>query len=322
LIAVRLSEEWFTSRIDKEIEEYSPVDQVILGTRVRGTARTLGKPTVSLKRDPDNASLHVVLTGTTTSRTVGRNGPAIIYSRSLTQFTATKQIAFEAGKGFYALPAEIQATTRTTTEDIRSTRRGLLGRIVVRRAWRKVAENKPLTTEIARRSAQARIRAAFDRQMEAMLAQLNRAADLRETLAMLRGGSGEARYICRSTESYVEFISRPPDGEACSPGPPALANFDSPVQIWVHRSLIPSDMAPAIAQVRLVRSALEELVERFTKVVPVSLEESTSVNRPPSKPPAMQCQFVDDWTVLSWDDNSPAVSIAAFAKPSARPLYR
>ena len=322
LIVVRLSEEWFTSRIDKEIEEDSPVDQVILGTRVRGTARTLGKPTVRLDRDPDNASLQVVFTGTTTSRTIGRNGPAVIYSRSLTQFTATKRIAFEAGKGFYALPAEIQATTRTTTEDIRSTRRGLVGRLVVRRAWRKVAENKPLTTEIARRSAQARIRAAFDRQMEAMLAQLNRAADLRETLAMLRGGSGEARYLCRSTENYVEFVSRPPNGEACPPGPPALGNFEAPIQVWVHRSLIPGDLAPAIAQVRLVRSAVEELVERVTKVVPVSLEEPAVQDRPPTKAPAVQYQFVDDWTVLSWDDTSPAVSIAAFAKPSARPVYR
>src|SRR5688572_19983716 len=87
LVVVRLTEEWFTSRIDKQIDELSPVDQVILNTRVRGTARTVGKPRVELRPDANNATLQVVLSGTTVSRTVGRNGPAIIHSRSTTAFT-------------------------------------------------------------------------------------------------------------------------------------------------------------------------------------------------------------------------------------------
>jgi hypothetical protein len=274
-----------------------------------------------LQPDPDSAAIQVVFCGTTTSRTVGRNGPAIIYSRSQTRFTATKQIVFEAGKGFYALPAAINATTQTTTEDIRSTRRGLIGRMVVRRAWRKVAENKSLTTEIARQNAQARIRAAFDRQMDGMLAQLNRAAELRETLAMLRGGNGEPRYLCRSTENYVEFVSRPANGKRCPPGPPDLADFEGPIQVWVHRSVFPNDLAPAIAQVRLARSAIEQLVERVTRVVPVSLDPQQPPAQLSGRTPPMQFQIVDDWSVLSWSDTRPAVSIAAFSEPG-RPVNR
>lgn len=316
LVVVRLTEEWFTSRIDRQIDEQTPVDQVILDVRVRGTARTVGQPRVELRRDPDNAALQVVLSGTTVSRTVGRKGPAIIHSRSETKFSATKQIVFTAGKGFTALPAEIQADTRTTTDKVESTRGGFIGRLVQRRAWKKIEENRPLTTSIARSIATERIRAAFERQMEDMLVQLNRSADLRETIALLRGRHNGPGYTCCSTDKYVQFAVAGGSGQAAT-CPPALGNFDAPVQIWVHKSLVPPRLAPAITQFRLARSSIEELIGRFGLVLPAAsgLPDQQSDQQAVT---AMRYQFVEDWTVLSWRDARPPVSLAQFRGSSSR----
>ncbi len=311
LVVIRLTEAWFTSRINRRIDEQSPVDQVILNTRVRGTARTVGVPKVELLPSPHHGGLRVVLSGTTVSRTVGRNGPAIIQSRSETTFRATKQVVFTPGKGFTAEPAEIHSDTRTMTEKVSSTRGGLIGRVVQRQAWKKIEESRPLTTQIARGLARQRICDAFDRQVEDMLVQLNRSADLRETIAMLRGRTNGPRYSCRSTDKYVEFALAGTLGENAS-CPPALANYEAPIQVWVHRSLVPTELAPAIAQIQRARESIEGLIDRFARVVPVGAgiaEQPVAVERATN---AMHYQFVDDWTVLSWQDARPAVSLADF----------
>jgi hypothetical protein len=314
-VVIRLTESWFTSRIDRPIDEQSPVDEVILGHRVRGTARTVGQPQVQLCEDPDDASLRVVMTGTTVSRTVGHSGPVTVRSRSETTFTATKQIVFTPGKGFAALPAVIQASTRVATEDVQTSRRRLIGRIVQRRAWREINANRPQVTEIARRRATVRIGEALDRQVDEMLVQLNRSADLRETIAMLRGPGDEPRYCCRSTNKFVEIAIGGARGDR-SPLPPALGDYESPVQVWFHKSLVPPAIAPAMARFQSLQTSFEDILGRLERGVPLVsafLQPTASQSRP-----VLNYQVVDDWTVLSWHDSRPAVSIADFGSRTLR----
>jgi hypothetical protein len=132
-IVVRVSRDAVTPLADMQIDTTTPVEDVILGTYVRGKARTTGQPAVEFVANPNQATFAVLLKGATVSRTVGRNGPATIYTRADTHFTATTQVRFEPGRGFVAERAKIAATTRATNEGI-GTRRGLVGWIVHRRA--------------------------------------------------------------------------------------------------------------------------------------------------------------------------------------------
>jgi hypothetical protein len=313
LAVMRLTERWFESRIGGDVVEQSPVDQVILNTRVRGTAQTSARPAVKLQEDPQRASLQVVFTGVTNSKTVGRNGPAILHSRSQTRFTATKQVVFTPGRGFEAQPAQVDADTLTVTDDIQSTRGGWLGRLVVRRAWKKVAENKPLSTEIARQRAMAHIAEAFDRKIDDLLVEWNRAADLRETLAVLRDGDGSPGYCCRSTKDYVEFaLAGDPAIGAKAFAPPNLADFDAPIQLWVHRSLVPTRLLPAVTQLQATRSSVDDFFTRLSRVAPVSLPwQATAVAAAPPRTNAVAYQFVDDWSVISWSPQEESKSLVA-----------
>jgi hypothetical protein len=323
-VVVRLTEDWFASRLGKDVTEESPVDQIILNTHVQGTAHTVGRSHVKLQSDPQRASFRIVFSGVTNSRTTGRHGPAILSSRSQTQYTATKRIVFVPGEGFRTQPANIDANPQTTTDDIRSTRGGWIGRLVVRRAWRKVAENKPLTTEIARQNAMSRIAAAFDRRVEGMLASWNRAADLRETLALMRGQDGSPGYTCRSTSDYVEFAlaSQAPSGEhARVRSPPALAELPGSMQVWVHRSLVPPQLLQRFAQMQSAQASLASTLEGLSRIVPVSHPRLPSATDAPGRTNFVPYQFVEDWTVISLPAasvESTPVSVAAVPSAGAR----
>ncbi|MEX2175515.1 MAG: hypothetical protein WD872_14220 [Pirellulaceae bacterium] len=309
-VVLRLSDKWFDSFVDREVVRDSPVDQVVLGVHVVGTARTLGNTKVALRTNPNHASFEVVFRGNTHSRTVGRKGPAVIHSRSETNFTATKQVVFEAGRGFYALPAKIASDTRCATDGIETTRRGWLGRVIERRAWKRIAQSKPITAQIAHDNAAERISAAFDRQIEDMLVQLNKAADLRETLALLKSSDGKARYACCSTPGYVQFMSASKARAPAPQLPPAIGNLDAPVQIWIDRAVIPANLAPAFARLQYVGSEVEGLVERLSNFLPSPLR---GANRPPPPRPALNYQFIEKWTVVSWqapEDTEPLERVA------------
>lgn len=314
-IVIRLTQAWFSSRINRPIDEQSAVDEIILGTRVRGAARTVGTPDIQLCEDPDDISLQVVMTGSTVSRTAGCSGPVTVRSRSQTAFTATKQIVFTPGKGFIALPAAIAARTRVATEDVQTSRRGLIGRIVERRARRQIDANRPRVTEIARQRATVRIAQAFDAQVDDMVAQLNRSADLRETIAMLRGPGKEPRYSCRSTDKFVE-IAIGSAGAGPAPLPPALVNYDVPVQVWLHKSLVPQTIAPALSRFQLLQSSLQLILNRLERTLPVAFALAAPADS--RSRPTVNYQVVEDWTVLSWHDSRPAVSLADFGGRTLR----
>ena len=185
-LVLRVSDAMLNSLVGNiHFERQTDVRDTVLGTSVFGTARIVGEPRVVLAPSAEQATFYIVFHGTVCSRTVGYNGPAIIYSRSETRFSATRKIAFDPKKGFYALAPELKSHTRIFVDGIGSTCGGLVGRIVRRRAARLEIARRPEATEIVRQKTGRRIIAAFDRTTEERLARLNSQPQFR-TLALLQ----------------------------------------------------------------------------------------------------------------------------------------
>jgi hypothetical protein len=205
---------------------------------------------VQLHECADQATFQVVIEGTAHSKSVGYNGPAVIHSRSVTTFTATKQVVFEPGRGFYALPPKVAARTQTFTDGVDSTRRGLVGRIVRRKASQQVALRHDEAQEIARQKAERRIALAFDRHMEQRLARLNRAAEFRSlAIAALRpAGSSEPTYACCSTSQFLQIAANFGEGGPAIdlPVKGAASRAAAPIEVWIHQSLVGNRLATAL----------------------------------------------------------------------------
>ncbi len=247
-IVVRLSDAMLNSSMAKGFARETEVRDVILGTSIYGRASIQAQPCVALQECPDQATFQIVIEGAAHSRSTGYNGPAIIYSRSVTTFRATRQVIFDPGRGFYALVPQVQARTQTFLDGIGSSRGGIVGRIVRRRASRQAAAQHELATEIARQKAERRIAMLFERHTEQRLARLNRIADLRGmAIAALRpAGSGEPNYACCTTPNYLQIATNFTAAEPSIALPGAASAAAAPIEVWVHRSLLGDRLAAAI----------------------------------------------------------------------------
>jgi len=348
-VVFRVSEDVLNSLLgNNDIDRQTNVRDVILGTTIYGTARVVGKPGIQLIEKPDQATFHLTFQGTAQSRTTGYNGPAIIYSRTVTTFSATKQVVFEPGQGFRALPAQVTAQTRVFLEGIGSQRGGLIGRIVRRRAGQIAEERRPLTTEIARQKAEQRIAFALDRGGEERLARLNGMAQFRSTLAalLMPVANGQPKYACCTTPYYVQIATNFGGGGSAIELPVATsADADGPaVEIWVHDSLGGERVANALdlltAQftARDVLTAISAAVQvigehqqpdsQFVSLVsaqPIRLQKTgpwrvikldipTEAPQIVAKPPASRTVTVASTTPTA----APAASRASVARPGNR----
>jgi hypothetical protein len=249
LIVLRLPIKNIAAQIgDRQIDFQTPVREVILGTPVSGVARMVARPQVKLAPSEDRARFQVVFTGTVYSRTIANGGPALVHGHSITRFTATKEVVFEPGKGFSAGPPVVQSSTQCFTDRIDSTRGGLVGRIVQRRAAGEVAAKRPAVTAIARERAIRRITAAFEKHMDERLARLNKAVEFQIVLADLRTREGNRRLRASTTATHVQLADVIHNNEASIELPmlAASGNGNSPVEIWVHGSVVPPEVAKAL----------------------------------------------------------------------------
>ncbi|HUE74205.1 MAG TPA: hypothetical protein VMP01_25215 [Pirellulaceae bacterium] len=307
-VVVRFSEDLFTSLVHRDIDEQSPVQEVILGTPVAGQARTLAQPRVNLIPHSSQAALEVVMEGTTVSRTTGRNGPAIIHSRSTTQFRAVKQVHFSPQKGFYALPATIELNTQLVTESIGSTRGGLLGRLVRRRASREVQEKRPQTLAIVQGKAARRIAAVLDEQVNEGLARLNRRKEVRGILLALLPGNSSPQYACCSTEHYVQIAASLGPGADRPIILPAADYLTSPVQVWIHRSVLRPQIPAILSRLGGGPLDMSGLVS-FSQAAPVAflgaeLIKTAATNAYKSSP--FDVETIADWMVVEFGKQPPS----------------
>jgi hypothetical protein len=256
------------------------------------------------------------LRGTHVSRTVGRSGPAIVHTRAETYFTATKRIRFQPGKGFVAEPAKIAVRTRTINEGVSSTRRGLIGRIVVRRASREVAALQPQLDAIARQRAETRIRAAFDRYTDTRLARLNESTDMRPAIAWLLGGEGEPSFALSTQNNCVQIVASSASAEAFQPVElPAIGQSAAPVQIWVHESVI-GDRIASLLKLVDQSSRRTTIAGRALDAVPSAIKDSLGLSATTKDvTPALNYATAQDWIVVQIG-NQPRPSVEASEQPA------
>jgi hypothetical protein len=291
-IVICLSDELFAPFIERPIDELHPVDEDILGVRAVGQARVVGQPKLVLDDDPGRATFRVTIEGTVQTQTVGRKGPVEIHSSSKTSFSATKRVTFQPGCGFVGEPAQIEAKTTSQTERIEPDRRGILGRAIERRAWRRVAESRAEAERIVQAKAEVRIREAFDRLLEARMARVNRRVDQRYVIGALLGGHQAPCYQCWTRGGSLVITASADRHSSESPAVDqlAFATQDPPVQVWVHEGVVGDRLAAVLRGVDLARRMLGHLAA----AIPAA--DASAVRSRPSG--AYDFSAVGDWIVV------------------------
>lgn len=184
VMVLRVSEKYLESLFARDINKQTQVNRVVLGTRATGRAHTVGRADVDTKPAKNDAAFYVKIIGTTTSRTTGRNGPAIIYSRSITKWTSQKIVRFD-GENFKASPATIESTTKITPLGADSILPGIRGRIVSRVAAKRAREYNSRAEHISGDDTKKQVLSDVNRVVDGQIQKLNDRLDSRPMMAYL-----------------------------------------------------------------------------------------------------------------------------------------
>jgi len=295
-----------TGLFNRTTDVQMPVSDVILGTPVSGTARVAGKSHVELVPSTNAASFAVVFQGTVYSRTVGKRGPAVINGHSITHFKATNEIAFQPGVGFYSLAPRIEARSECFTDGIGTSRGGVIGRVIQRRAANKIAEEHDELTAIARDRAARRIAAAMEAKMSERVARLNRLVEIRTALAVVDEPADRLRFACCTTPNAVLIAIQRVDGapNASLPFLSAIGQTTAPIQVWIHSSLVPEKVGEEIKtlvsnpQQSIIVNALALLPGEFGKDAAAAIAAFAGENH-------VSFERIGDWIVLDVNFEPP-----------------
>jgi hypothetical protein len=147
---------------------------VIRGTQVTGKEHTVGQVTVELIPRDDFAEIDTIFMGRIVSDTVGRNGPAVVYSESTTGVATRKAIKIDAER-VWTEKAQTNAKTSTRIKGVQTTRGGAM---VAQQARQQVQAQKRQSEIDAARRTEKRTNQRIDAEIDKEISQL--AADYQD----------------------------------------------------------------------------------------------------------------------------------------------
>ncbi len=263
----RVSERLIAAGIEDEIDDTSPVSDVILGTTMYGTARTQGQTSVHLIPSAGKAAIEIRLTGTAWSNNVGYQGPVTIYTNGATQIDARKRVNVD-DQGLHPLPAVASCATSSSINGI-----GAPLRIIERIAWNKAGQSKGQAERIASSHAEVRVARRVDQQAGEMLGEANKSFLEKFRNPLLRRNSFPQllRFGTTGEHLYMRLMQAGPFHLAAPTDPPEIQG-DHDLAVRVHESLVGNFSQAVIGGETLTDERLAELMEEYTGSVPEELQ--------------------------------------------------
>ena len=270
-VRVRVSEELLKRRFSQDVNQPAQVNEMILGTHVRGTAMTSGKISADVVDNNEVAQIDIVFRGQAVTNSVGRQKPVTIRSRSFSTLSARKPL-FIFPQRIASARARAAAKTRTKILSITPDRK--LGRRIVKKIARKRAnEQLPKTQVIASQRTARRLEKQIEDQSEPLLARarealarqlsgpLKRRGLLPESLKTMSKDSNALLVAHQATSAQFATMSAPPN---FSPHGDVVAQ--------VHESAFNNTAEKGLAGLRITDKRVAELAKEALGSIPEELQ--------------------------------------------------
>jgi hypothetical protein len=252
--------------VQEPVDDTRPVEDVILGTQICGTARTTGTVTICPAPCANAGQLNILMNAVACSNNVGYNGPATIYSRGATTIFAVRPL-YVTQNGLSGAPSMAQCSTSTVIDDIQ-TRSRLINKI----AWKRAGKSKGEAEAIASDHAETRAEKSFDERTQTLINEAN--ANFRDKFLtpITRVDSQPEAFDFSSTDSELRIVARvaKPWHFAAGSPPPVAENCDLVVRL--HDTFVGNASENALGGYTLTDEKLAQLMQEFTGNVPEELQ--------------------------------------------------
>lgn len=267
---VQASAGFVQAGLGRQIDDVAPVTDYILGTSISGTGHTVGRTLPRLIPAARQAVIENQLSAIAHTKTVGYNGPAIIYATGQTELDGRIRLIVD-GASVRAAPSTACATTHTCITGIDSSKCGIMGNIVVKVASRRAEKQKSEAERIAARHAEDRLRGRMDSQVKGELARAERDLNQRSPFLRRRRAAGTASFA--TSDDYLHLTSLQRDADQLAAGtPPPVAPAAGDLLVQVHETAANNWAAAMLSGVTLKEEDVQAKVIELRGSLPDQLK--------------------------------------------------
>ena len=273
-----VDERLLSSAVNRVVDRVSPVNEVVLGTPVRGTGHTSGMVLLDFIPSSQQAVTQLSFQATNLANTRSTKGPVTVCSEGVTELSARKRI-YVNDERLWADQTVATASTKTRVTGLGIKSR--FGKNFIRRiATKKVSEMKPKIEAISGRRAQERVRREFEAETANAIREASRDYEqkFRQPLKV-RGWYPELLRMS-TTKDKLAVVGRKAlrDQIAAFTNPPEV-DSDAVLSVRVHETLVNNASEITLAG----RTITQEFVEEQLKERDGELPESLTSD--PDQPP-------------------------------------
>jgi hypothetical protein len=265
-----IDESLLGSAVNRVVDERAPINDTVLGTRIRGTGHTTGLVLLDFVPALDQAIVDIALDATNHSDTRGSQGPVTVRTHGTTKVDARKRIMIDDER-VSALPVEAHASTSTRTAGIGVSKR--FGQNLIRKiASRKIAEMRPKAEAISEQKARERVRQQFDSQTAGAIAQAQSdyQAKFRRPL-MDRGWYPEMLHLTTSDSRLSVVARKALTDQIAAFTPPPAVDPDAVMAARIHETLVNNAAEITLGGRTITQQFVEEQIKKNNGTLPESL---------------------------------------------------
>lgn len=263
-----LSERFLKAGIESDVDRTQGVTDVILGTQIYGTARTIGRTQVELVPNDRSARFDILLTGQAASNNIGYNGPVTIHSTGLTNISGRKVLVMNED-GLYGYGATANCATSSNIYSIQSCC-GLIEKL----AWNRAAQQKSQAEAIASSHAADRVAGQMNAEAADLIADTNRryAAEAKNPLVSRDAFPQRLEFRTTAEQIDVRGVEQGAAGLGAANAPPDLLPGHD-VSVRAHESALVNFGEAMLGGVTLTDEKLETIIRDDLKAeVPEELQ--------------------------------------------------
>ncbi len=248
-VRVLVSSEFVQRQFIRPVAEPSPVNEVILGTQIRGRAFLQGNVIPQLLDNPRNASMRLLLSAHMSSQNIGTNRGVLLHTRGDADVLASETISLTDAGLLSQNDTSVYAPLQSHIDSIEHRLR-----IVRKIAAKKAAQQKPQADAIARGRLEARVSTQFHQQLQDQLVQTNAKMGNLELPVLNRLGLSRPKRTSWSSGQYLSLLWKQQESyQLAAPTSCPLIVQPHGLAIQFHQSAIMNILDPIIGG-RIIRS--------------------------------------------------------------------
>ena len=267
---LEVDESLLGSAVNRVVDEHAPVNDTVLGTRIRGDGHTTGLVLLDFVPALDRALVDIKLDATNHSNTRGTQGPVTVHTRGTTKVDARKRIMVDDQR-VTALPVEVQASTKTQTAGIGVSKR--FGQNLIRKiASRKIAEMRPKAEAISSEKARARVRQQFDEQTAGAVAKASSDYQTKFRRPLMERGWYPEVLQLSTSDSRLSVVARKAlsDQIGAFTAPPTV-DPDAVMAARLHETLVNNGAEITLGGRTITQQFVEEQIKKNNVKLPEAL---------------------------------------------------